>query len=95
MSYQARKRARKFFNYLILVGGIGFFMSFLYILSLAGLSDMASHGYGEDIGIHSILVRGGLSLAGMFVSILIARFGLYGFNIQDSWVKYLRRKKHR
>ena len=95
MSYRDRKRARKFFGYLTIFGSIGFFLSFLYILFLAGMSDMASSGYGHDFGIKDIVVHLSFAVMSMFVSVLVARFGYYGFDIQDSWIRFLRRKKHR
>lgn len=94
MSYKARKRARKFFWYLSVFGSIGFFGSFIYILSLAGMSDMASRGYADSFGIKSLVIHGLLAFVVMFISIVASRFGAYGFDIQDSWVKYIRRKKH-
>lgn len=90
MSYKARKKARKFFLYLTNASVAGFFLSFLYILDLAGMSD---NGLVDDWV--RMLVRGAFALIGMGVSFGLARFGLYGFDIQDSWIKYIRRKHRR
>lgn len=89
MSYKSRKKARKFFLYLTDAGVIGFFLSFIYILNLASLSDRGM------IGCMDIIIRGSLALIGMLAFIFLARFGLYGFDIQDSWIKYIRRKNRR
>ena len=90
MSYKSRKKARKFFLYLTNASIIGFFLSFMYILGIAGMSD-------NDVTIDwtKIIIQETLALISMGVSFGLARFGLYGFDIQDSWIKYIRRKHRR
>lgn len=93
MNYRGRKKARNFFYKMIAVGSFGFLGSFIYVLSIVKMSDMEAIGYGCEYSTSGIMIRLVVGMCLMGLSLGMARFGSYGFEIQDRWVKFYRRNR--
>ena len=93
MDYKSRKRARNFFYKMIAVGSFGFLGSFIYVLFIVKMSDMEAVGYSCEYSMSGIVIRLVVGMCLMGFSFGMVRFGSYGFEIQDRWVKFYRRNR--